>query len=92
MCSGTGLRSPGHGIGNFRHYLLDSLVLLIRRGRLVHEPNQADNNLWPTKLRMGGVMAAASNQVVAGADLAADFARGAFNGSWTLVRVNQASD
>ena len=29
--------------------------------------------------------AAASNQVVAAADLRADLARGAFNGSWTLV-------
>jgi polyisoprenoid-binding protein YceI len=33
----------------------------------------------------GGVMAAATNQVVAGADLKADLARGAFKGSWTLV-------
>jgi hypothetical protein len=33
----------------------------------------------------GGVMAAATNQKVAGADLRAVFARGAFNGPWTLV-------
>jgi polyisoprenoid-binding protein YceI len=32
----------------------------------------------------GGVMAATTSQVVAGADLRADLARGAFNGSWTL--------
>ena len=30
-------------------------------------------------------MAAGTNQVIAGADLQADLARGAFNGSWTLV-------
>jgi polyisoprenoid-binding protein YceI len=33
----------------------------------------------------GGVMAAAAHQVVAGADLRADLARGALNGRWTLV-------
>jgi len=33
----------------------------------------------------GGVMAAEENQVVVGADLWADLARGALNGSWTLV-------
>jgi polyisoprenoid-binding protein YceI len=33
----------------------------------------------------GGVMAAATNQEVSGADLRADLARGAFNGPWTLV-------
>jgi polyisoprenoid-binding protein YceI len=33
----------------------------------------------------GGVMAVEKNQVVAGADLRADLAHGAFKGSWTLV-------
>jgi polyisoprenoid-binding protein YceI len=33
----------------------------------------------------GGVMAVDKNEVVAGADLRADLARGAFIGSWTLV-------
>jgi polyisoprenoid-binding protein YceI len=33
----------------------------------------------------GGVMAAEENQVVVGADLRADLARGALNGSWMLV-------
>jgi polyisoprenoid-binding protein YceI len=33
----------------------------------------------------GGVMAAEKNQEVVGADLRADFARGALNGSWMLI-------
>jgi polyisoprenoid-binding protein YceI len=52
---------------------------------LVQEPKQKANNILPTKLMDGGVMAAATNQVVAGADLRADLARGALNGPWTLV-------
>jgi polyisoprenoid-binding protein YceI len=39
---------------------------------------------FPNKLKDGGVMAAEENQVV-DVDLRADLARGALNGSWTLV-------
>jgi polyisoprenoid-binding protein YceI len=42
-------------------------------------------NILPNELMDGGVMTAAKDQGVPGADLWADFARGAFKGSWTLV-------
>jgi polyisoprenoid-binding protein YceI len=52
---------------------------------LLQEPKQTTSHILPTKLMDGGVMASATSQVVAGADLRADLVRGAFNGSWSLV-------
>ena len=65
--------------------LVQDFFVKADRGGLVTEPKQAANNILPTKPMDGGVMAAATNQVVAGADLRADLARGAFSGPWSLV-------
>lgn len=65
--------------------LVHDFFIKADRGGLVKEPKQAANNILPTKPIDGGDMAAATSQVMAGADLKGQLARGAFNGSWTLV-------
>jgi len=65
--------------------LVQDFFIKADRGGLVKEPKQAANNILRTKPIDGGDMTAATSQVMAGADLKGQLARGAFNGSWTLV-------